>query len=74
MKPQDNRIHFYQKKVLEITILDEHFIRKYEKMKITMFEPILIFEKCKTLSLLFPCKIKIQTFHHFTIDNARYNS
>ena len=60
-------------KKLEITILDQHFIRKHEKMRITIFEPILIFEKCKKLSLLLPCKLKIQILLHFTMYNVRYN-
>ena len=73
LKPQDNRIHFYQKKVLEITILEEYFMWKQKKMQITMYQPILIFEKCRKMSLLFPCKLKIPFFLVFTMYKVHYN-
>ena len=53
LKPQDNRIHFYQKKVLEITILEENFMWKQKKLQITMYQPILIFEKYPSKSFFF---------------------
>ena len=74
LKPQDNRIHFYQKKVLEITILEENFMWKPKKLQITMYQPILIFEKCRKMSLLFPCKLKIPFFLVFTMYKVHYNS
>ena len=74
LKPQDNRIHFYQKKVLEITILEENFMWKQKKLQITMYQPILIFEKCRKMSLLFPCKLKIPFFLVFTMYKVHYNS
>ena len=59
--------------MLEITILEENFMRKQRKMEITIYQQILIFEKCRKMSLLFPCKLKIQMFLDFTMYNMRYN-
>ena len=73
LKPQDNRMHF-KKKVLEITIVEENFMWKQTKLQITIYQPILIFEKCRKMSLLFPCKLKIPFFLVFTIYKVHYNS
>ena len=45
-----------------------------KKMQITMYQPILIFEKCRKMSLLFPCKLKIPFFLVFTMYKVHYNS
>ena len=45
-----------------------------KKMQITMYQPILIFEKCRKMSLLFPCKLKITFFLVFTMYKVHYNS
>ena len=39
-----------------------------------MYQPILIFEKCRKMSLLFPCKLKIPFFLVFTMYKVHYNS
>ena len=70
---QDNRIQFYQKKQVEITILQQIFMWKEKKMEITIFKPILILEKCKKIGLLFLCKLKIQFFVDFTMYNVYHN-
>ena len=73
LKPQDNRIHFYPKKMLEITMLKENFMWKQKNLEITIYKPILIFEKCRKMGLLFPCKLKIPIFLAFTMYNVHYN-
>ena len=47
---------------------------KQKKLQITMYQPILIFEKCRKMSLLFPCKLKITFFLVFTMYKVHYNS
>ena len=60
--------------MLEITILEENFMWKQTKLDITIYQPILIFEKCRKMSLLFPCKLKIPFFLVFTMYKVHYNS
>eukprot|EP00493_Phyllostaurus_siculus_P022051 UN22382 len=48
--------------MLEITILEENFMWKHKNSEITIYQPILIFEKCRKMGLLFPCKLKIPIF------------
>ena len=59
--------------MLEITILEENFMWKHKNLEITIYQPILIFEKCRKMGLLFPCKLKIPIFLAFTMYNVRYN-